>query len=99
MCLITTPKNRSTSVRREYDYDAPRPVSNYHGGPQYSHGHHHYSGGGGRSSRTYVRDVRRSSIPAERVSYRRSGDLAYEPRRSYGGREVDVVRTSRTYVR
>lgn len=91
MCLITSPKNRN--IRREYEYDAPRPVSNYHGGPHYSHHHHH---SGGRNSRTYVRDVRRSSIPAERVSYRRSGDL---PRRSFGGREFDVVRTSRTYVR
>ena len=98
MCLITSPKNRN--VRREYYDDAPRPVSNYHGGPQ----HHHH---GSRSSRTYVHDVRRSSIPAERVSYRRSGDVppprvSYEPRRSHGGnlgREVDVVRTSRTYVR
>lgn len=88
MCLITTPRDRN--IRREYDYDAPRPVSNYHGGPNY----------GRRSSRTYVRDARRSSIPAERVSYRSSAPrLSYEPRRSHGGREVDVVRTSRTYVR
>lgn len=89
MCLITTPKKERYEVRR--DYDAPRPVSNYQGGPHHYHDHARQS----RTSRTYSRP------PADRVSYRRSVSRtrAYEaePRRS--GRSVDYVRTSRTYVR
>jgi len=90
MCLITTPRKEPRyDVRR--DYDAPRPVSNYHGG---------------RNSGTYSRppDRYRRSVSRTRVietEPRRSGRsvdyVRTEPRRS--GRSVDYVRTSRTYVR
>jgi hypothetical protein len=86
MCLITTPRKDRYELRREDRYDAPRPVSNFHGGPHYQHDH-------ARSSRTYSRppaDFRRSVSRSSRV-------YDIEPRRS--GREVDYVRTSRTYVR
>jgi hypothetical protein len=86
MCLITTPRKDRYDLRREDRYDAPRPVSNFHGGPHYHHDH-------ARSSRTYSRppaDFRRSVSRSSRV-------YEIEPRRS--GREVDYVRTSRTYVR
>ncbi|OQO11381.1 hypothetical protein B0A48_05637 [Cryoendolithus antarcticus] len=99
MCLITTPNKSKNSrqdsnIRRGDRYDAPRPVSNYTGGPQVPVSTYR------RSSRTYDR----ASVPLERrsrSSYRASGDRlsrveVYEPRRS---REVDMVRTSRTYVR
>lgn len=57
MCLVTTPPRRV--VVRERDDYAPRPVSNYHGGP--------------RPSRDSVRYVRRtSSVPRDRVGYRSS---------------------------
>lgn len=94
MCLITTPRKEPRYDIRRDTYDAPRPVSNYHGG---------------RSSGTYSRppaDRYRRSVSRTRVietEPRRSGrsvDYDYvrnEPRRS--GRSVDYVRTSRTYVR
>ncbi|KAM0718051.1 hypothetical protein Q7P37_006383 [Cladosporium fusiforme] len=90
MCLITTPRRDRYEVRR--DYDAPRPVSNFQGGPHYTHDHHHHSG---RTSRTYSRP------PPERLSYRRSvsRQRVYEPEPRRSGRSVDYVRTSRTYVR
>jgi hypothetical protein len=87
MCLITTPRKEPRYDLRR-DYDAPRPVSNFQGGPHYYHDH-------GRSSKTYSRP------PADRASFRRSVSRSRiyetEPRRS--GRDVDYVRTSRTYVR
>ncbi|KAK5712602.1 hypothetical protein LTR17_017917 [Elasticomyces elasticus] len=55
MCLVTKPKERRTTVVREDPYyAAPRPVSNYHGGPARA-----------RSSSTYVRKTV-STVPAER---------------------------------
>jgi hypothetical protein len=84
MCLITTPRKEPRYDLRR-DYDAPRPVSNFHGGPHYHHDH-------ARSSRTYSRP------PADyRRSVSRTRVYESEPRRS--GRSVDYVRTSRTYVR
>merc|ERR1712070_1018502 len=68
MCLVTTPKRDRSLYRREYYDDAPRPVSNYHGGPQYPHHHHHHHHP--RNSATYTR--RSSSVPRERASYRSS---------------------------
>lgn len=85
MCLITTPRRSDrTTVRRGYDYDAPRPVSNYQGGPHYAHVHHHH-----RPSRQP--DYSRRSVSRTRI-------VETEPRRS--GRSVDYVRTTRgSYVR
>ena len=96
MCLITTPRKEPRyDVHRGRDYDAPRPVSNYHGGPAY------------RTSATYARPPSgyRRSVSRTRIieaEPRRSGrEMDYvrieQPRRS--GRSVDYVRTSRTYVR
>jgi hypothetical protein len=95
MCLITTPKKEPRYDVRRDTYDAPRPVSNYHGG---------------RSSATYARpppnDRYRRSVSRTRIietePVRRSGrSVDYvrveQPRAS--GRSVDYVRTSRTYVR
>ena len=84
MCLITTPRKDRYAVHREDRYDAPRPVSNFHGGPHYH----------ARTSRTYSRppaDFSRRSVS------RSSRVYDTEPRLS--GREIDYVRTSRTYVR
>jgi hypothetical protein len=58
MCLVTSEPRRY--VRRETDYYAPVPVSNYHAGPPRP-----------RNSVTYVHRTS-SSIPRERVSYRSS---------------------------
>ncbi|KAI6901619.1 hypothetical protein KC316_g4263 [Hortaea werneckii] len=69
MCLVTTPKRDRSLYRREYYDDAPRPVSNYHGGPQYPHHHHHHHHP--RNSATYTRRTS-SSVPRERASYRSS---------------------------
>jgi hypothetical protein len=93
MCLITTPKKEPRYDVRRDTYDAPRPVSNYHGG---------------RSSATYARppnDRYRRSVSRTRIietePTRRSGRsvdyVRTQPRAS--GRSVDYVRTSRTYVR
>ncbi|KAK5684281.1 hypothetical protein LTS10_004147 [Elasticomyces elasticus] len=91
MCLVTKPKERRTTVVREDPYyAAPRPVSNYHGGPARA-----------RSSSTYVRKTV-STVPAERVSYERNYRTSQPrlsssaPRRSNGGDYYE--RTSRTNV-
>ena len=100
MCLVTTPNKDRRVYRREYYDEAPRPVSNYHGGPQHHHHHHHphhhaHHHPHGRTSATYVR--RTSSVPRERASYRSSYRNS-APRVDID-RDVDVRRVSRTYVR
>merc|ERR1712078_156612 len=95
MCLVTTPKRDRSLYRREYYDDAPRPVSNYHGGPQYPHHHHHHHHP--RNSATYTRRTS-SSVPRERASYR-SSYRSSAPRVYDIDRDVDVRRVSRTYVR
>lgn len=87
MCLITTPRKGP----RYYDDAPPRPISNYHSGPHYSHAPNGYGRRSISRTRVIATEPRRSG---RSVDY---GFVRTEPRRS--GRSVDVVRTSRTYVR
>lgn len=66
MCIIDSGR----ALRREDDYYAPRPVSNFHGGPPRQ-----------RGSRPYIRRLS-SSVPQRityRNSYRESNGRVYEP--------------------
>lgn len=88
MCLVSSEPKQRYVVREHDDHHAPRPVSNYHGGPP--------------SRRTSATHARRStsSVPPqrERVSYR-SSYRSSAPRMSRDYVSTDVRRTSRTYVR
>lgn len=106
MCLITRPKD-DKYVRREYDdyYDeAPRPVSNYHGGRRSSRALDN-----SRTSATYVR--RTTSVPRERSTHRSSYTVSRpdqrhstvyverEPSRTRRSADVDYRRVSRSSYR
>lgn len=95
MCLIDR-SGRTGVIRREEDTYAPRPVSNFHGGP--AHHHNHSSS----SNKAYVRQ--RSSVP-ERVGnqqhskHHRNGSGHEGSHRASTGRVHEVTRISRTYER
>lgn len=92
MCLISTPKSRERIYRDDAHF-APRPVSNYHGGPAPA-----------RTSRTHLRrSESRVRVPEERVSYvsRRSVSRTRDPVRYTRevvptGRERDYYERRRT---
>ncbi|KAK3075399.1 hypothetical protein LTR53_002485 [Teratosphaeriaceae sp. CCFEE 6253] len=89
MCIVTKPKERrSTAIREDPYYAAPRPVSNYYGGQP-------------RSSSTTTSAVPAERVSVERT-YRTSAPRlsSSAPRRSEGGGGGEYYsRTSRTYVR
>lgn len=88
MCLsFSTPKRR---VYREEVYVAPRPVSRHsHHSHHHGHGHHGHSNRASYTSvtRTSSRPVSRGYVATPRMSqtsYRRSGPVVVEQRRSTG---------------